>query len=64
MNTLKVIKIGDSLGVLLPLEVLARLQVGGGDTVYLSDSPEGYCMTAANQELAEQLAEGRRDYAR
>ncbi len=41
MTQLKVRPIGNSLGVVLPKEVLARLNVKDGDTVFLTDAPDG-----------------------
>jgi putative addiction module antidote len=41
MVELKVRKFGNSLGVVLPKEVLARLNVGDGQRLYLSEAPEG-----------------------
>lgn len=41
MTSLKMQQIGNSLGVVLPKEVLTRLNVTDGDTLYLTDSPDG-----------------------
>ena len=41
MIELKLRKIGNSLGVVLPKEAVARLYVGDGDRLYLSEAPEG-----------------------
>ena len=38
---LKLIKIGNSTGVILPKEVLARLRVAQGDSVFLSEGANG-----------------------
>lgn len=38
---LKLRKIGNSVGVVLPKEALARLNVAEGDTLTLTDAPEG-----------------------
>jgi putative addiction module antidote len=57
MNTaLKVKKIGNSAGVILPKELLARLRVAPGDTVYVTESPDGLRMTASNPGFAEKMA--------
>ncbi len=42
MHTLKVTQIGNSMGVILPKEVLARLKAEKGDSVYLTESPDGF----------------------
>lgn len=67
---LKVTKIGNSAGVVLPRELLARLRVGPGDTVYVTEAPDGLRLTAANpdfaakMELAEKIMREDRDILR
>src|SRR3546814_6270109 len=41
MTSLKLTRIGNSVGVVLPKDVLARLRLGEGDAVYLTESPDG-----------------------
>jgi putative addiction module antidote len=41
MLELKVRKIGNSLGVVLPKEVVNRLQTQEGDRLFLVDAPDG-----------------------
>lgn len=62
MNTpLKITKIGNSAGVILPKEVLAKLRVGPGDALYLTEAPDGVRLTAtdpdfaADMEMAEEI---------
>lgn len=38
---LKLRKVGNSIGVVLPRKLLARLNIGEGDTLALTDSPNG-----------------------
>lgn len=38
---LKVRRFGNSLGVVLPKEVINRLRTGGGQTVFLTEGPDG-----------------------
>lgn len=71
MNTaLKITKIGNSAGVVLPKELLARLRAGLGDTLYVTEAPDGIRLTAANpdfaaqMELAEQIMREDRDILR
>jgi putative addiction module antidote len=53
---LKVRKIGNSVGVVLPKEVLARLKVEEGDAVCLTDASDGTLrLAAANSEFARQM---------
>lgn len=54
---LKVRQVGNSLGLVLPREALARLNVGTGDALYMTDSPEGaFRLTPANPEWGRQMA--------
>lgn len=54
-RTLKVRRIGNSLGVVLPKEVLAKLNVGEGDTLSVSDTPDGVALSPYDDELNRQL---------
>ena len=57
MNTeLKVRKIGNSAGVVLPKELLARLRVEPGDTIYATESPDGDRLTAADPDFEAKMA--------
>jgi len=60
MPALKVTTIGNSLGVVLPKEVTAKLKVEKGDTLYLTETPDGYKVTPYDPEFRRQmpLAEG------
>lgn len=54
---LKLIKIGNSTGVILPKEVLARLRVSLGDELYLSETPAGdFTLGARDPDFAEAMA--------
>lgn len=53
---LKLIKIGNSTGVILPKDVLARLRVALGEEVFLAEAPGGYRLTASDPEFAEAMA--------
>ena len=54
-KTLKVTRIGNSAGVILPKDVLARLRVGPGDALYLSEAPDGVRMTAVDPDFAAKM---------
>ena len=57
MNTkLKITRIGNSAGVILPKELLARLRVSDGDTVYATEAPDGIRLTAADPEFERRIA--------
>ena len=55
MIELKLTSVGNSLGVVLPKEALARLKLAKGDTIYLTDSPDGYRLTPYNPEFEAQM---------
>jgi len=60
MAALKITQIGNSVGVILPKEVLARLKLGKGDTVFVTEAANGgVTLTPYDPELDEQLALGR-----
>ena len=42
MISLKLMQIGNSVGLVLPKEAAARLKVEKGDVVFLTESPDGY----------------------
>ena len=52
---LKLRKIGNSVGVVLPKEALTQLNAGEGDTLLLSQTSEGFRMTAHNPEFAKSM---------
>lgn len=54
-TTLKITKIGNSAGVILPKEVLARLRAGIGDTLHITEAPDGIRLTAADPDFATQM---------
>ena len=56
MIELKVVKVGNSLGMRLPREVLNRLHLEDGDTLILTESPEGgYRLMPYNPEFEQQM---------
>lgn len=55
----KVTKIGNSTGLILPKEAVAHLKVSKGDSVFLTETPDGYAITPYDAEIAEQLDVGR-----
>lgn len=59
MFTLKLTQIGNSVGVILPKEVLTRLKIGKGDEVFITESPDGYRITPHNPDFEEQMKSAR-----
>jgi putative addiction module antidote len=48
---LKITKVGNSAAVLLPRDVLVHLRVSIGDKLFLGEMPEGYRVTATDQDF-------------
>ncbi len=67
---LKITTIGNSAGVILPKELLARLRVDKGDELYALETPDGIKLTiydpvlAKQMEVAEQVMRKRRSLLR
>lgn len=59
MQTLKLTQIGNSVGVILPKEALARLRLEKGQSVFLTETPDGYALTPYDPALEEQIQAGR-----
>lgn len=55
MTSLKLIKVGNSVGAVFPREVLARMRVDAGDTVFLTEAPDGMRVTPYNPEFERQM---------
>jgi putative addiction module antidote len=60
MVALKVTRIGNALGVILPNEALARLKVEEGGSLLLTEAPDGYRITPHDEAMTTQMAEARR----
>ena len=56
MVELKVRKFGNSLGVVLPKEVVKRLHAGDGERLFLIEGPDGgYQLTPYDPEFERQM---------
>jgi len=53
---LKLRKVGNSVGIVLPKEALTHLKVAEGDTLTLTDAQDGIRLTAANPEFTKSMA--------
>ncbi len=60
MTTVKLTTVGNSVGIVLPKEILERLRVRKGDTLYVLETPRGIELTPYDPEFARQMevAEG------
>ena len=52
---LKITTIGNSAGVVLPRELLARLHLNKGDTLYATETPDGIKLTPYDPTFAQQM---------
>jgi putative addiction module antidote len=57
--TLKIIQIGNSLGVTLPKEALAEMNLDKGDTLTLTPAPDGFRISTYDTDKAKQLEAAR-----
>ncbi|NOY00004.1 MAG: AbrB/MazE/SpoVT family DNA-binding domain-containing protein [Verrucomicrobia bacterium] len=59
MIELKLRKIGNSVGVVLPKEAMAKLNIAEGDSICMTDAPDGSLrltpVTEGHEEFAEQM---------
>jgi putative addiction module antidote len=53
---LKLRKVGNSVGVVLPKEALAHLNAAEGDTVTLTESQDGVRLTVGKPDFAKTMA--------
>lgn len=66
-TTVKLTTVGNSVGIVLPRELLAKLRVSKGDSLYVVETPEGIELTpyrpdfAAQMGLAEDIMRENRD---
>lgn len=55
MSALKLTQIGNSVGVILPKEVLARLKLEKGDTLFMSEAANGLTLSTYSPEFEAQM---------
>ncbi|MDQ2842201.1 MAG: AbrB/MazE/SpoVT family DNA-binding domain-containing protein [Acidobacteriota bacterium] len=55
MFTLKARAVGNSTGVTLSREVTEKLKIRNGDSIYLTEAPDGFRLTPYNPRFAEQM---------
>ena len=60
MSALKLTQLGNSVGVILPKDVLARLKVEKGDTLFMSEAANGFTLSTYSPEFEAQMTEARR----
>jgi putative addiction module antidote len=60
MAMVKITTVGSSAGIVLPKEILAKLRVAKGDTLYISETPDGIQLTPYDPEFEAQMESARR----
>ena len=60
MAALKLTQIGNSVGVILPKEVLARLKLEKGDTLHVTETPDGLRLTPHDPQFEARMKQVRR----
>jgi putative addiction module antidote len=59
MHILKLTQIGNSVGVILPKEMLANLKLEKGESVFMIETPDGYVLTPYDPALDDEMQAGR-----
>ncbi|MBV8114476.1 MAG: AbrB/MazE/SpoVT family DNA-binding domain-containing protein [Silvibacterium sp.] len=54
-RTVKVTTVGNSVGIILPKEILARMNLKKGDTLYLTETPDGVQLTPYRADFDETM---------
>ena len=52
---LKITTVGNSVGIVLPKDILARLRVEKGDSLYATETPDGIELRAFDEEFADDM---------
>ncbi|MXP42317.1 AbrB/MazE/SpoVT family DNA-binding domain-containing protein [Altererythrobacter soli] len=59
IKKLKLVKIGNSTGVILPKEVLDRLNLSAGDQLTYTQTPDGIALSSRGDDFDSQMAAAR-----
>ena len=59
MAALKLVQIGNSVGVILPKELLTLLKLEKGDSVFWTETTNGVMLTPYDSEFEDQMTEAR-----
>ena len=54
-SKLKITTVGNSVGIVLPKDILARLRVEKGDSLYATETPDGIELRAFDEEFADDM---------
>ena len=55
MLTLRLVSVGNSVGIILPKETLSKMNVEKGDTVYLTETTDGYKITPYDPDFERKM---------
>jgi len=55
MTAVKVTTVGNSVGIVLPKELLERLRISKGDMLHVVETPNGIELTPYQEEFAHQM---------
>jgi putative addiction module antidote len=55
MTRLKVTQIGNSLGVILPKDIIAQMNVEKGDELFLTKTPDGVALSPYDKAFEDQM---------
>lgn len=55
VTTVKITAIGNSAGIILPKELLEKLRVSKGDTLTVTETPDGLHLNPFDEKVARQM---------
>ena len=56
----KITTVGSSVGIVLPKEILSKLRVEKGDSLYITETPDGVQLTPYDEEFDRQIKIGKK----
>jgi putative addiction module antidote len=56
----KITTVGSSVGIVLPKEILSKLRVEKGDSLYITETPDGVQLTPYDEEFDRQIEIGKK----
>ena len=56
----KITTVGSSAGIVLPKEILSKLHVEKGDSLYITETPQGIQLTPYDEEFDRQIEIGKK----
>ena len=54
----KIVRVGNSLGMILSKEMLARMKVDQGDRLFIVETADGFILTPYDPTIADQVKRG------